>query len=186
MSWLDTKCGKCSSEVTIKPFDGLIVSKETGKKYNNFSEYTAAKEKVTNYYLLCKSCSESEPEKQKYSELKIKYENLLVTTTATIDGRNIVHYKGIVSAQVFMGVNIFKDILAGVRDIIGGRSKGIENELNKAKELLIAELKEEAVSLGANAIIGLKIDFEDVGTNGIAFMLLGTGTAVVSESKTYT
>lgn len=83
-----------------------------------------------------------------------------------------------------MGVNIFKDIFSGVRDIVGGRSKAMESELNKAKDLLMNEIKEEALRINANAIIGLKVDFEDIGkTSGNAFMLLGTGTAVVLENK---
>ncbi|MFZ5762671.1 MAG: heavy metal-binding domain-containing protein [Thermodesulfobacteriota bacterium] len=105
---------------------------------------------------------------------------MIITTTATIEGKNIIQYSGIVTAQVFMGVNIFRDIFSGVRDIVGGRSKSMENELNRAKDLLIKEIKEEAIMLNANAIVGLKIDFEDVGkTSGNAFMLFGTGTAVV-------
>ncbi|HAG51411.1 MAG TPA: hypothetical protein DHU69_10045 [Deltaproteobacteria bacterium] len=107
---------------------------------------------------------------------------MLITTTTSIDGRKVVEYKGIVTTQVFMGVNLFKDIFSGFRDIVGGRSKAMETEFNKAKELLLRELGDEAVNLRANAIIGLKIDFEDVGkVSGNAFMLLGTGTGVIIE-----
>lgn len=128
-------------------------------------------------------------EQQKIEEqrkLKEEFENkitgLLITTTASVDGRKAIEYKGIVTAQVFMGISLFKDIFSGIRDIVGGRSKAIESEFNKAKELLLRELRIEAVNIGANAVVGLKIDFEDVGkVSGNAFMLLGTGTAVVIE-----
>lgn len=120
--------------------------------------------------------------KKKNEELESKIKRLLVTTTASLEGRKIVEYKGIVTAQVFIGVNLFKDMFAGLRDIVGGRSYAIEEEFNKAKNLLLREISIEAINLGANAIVGLKIDFEDVGkVSGNAFMLLGTGTAVVIE-----
>ena len=124
----------------------------------------------------------SEELKSDKEDFESKLQALLITTTTSIDGRKVIEYKGIVTAQVFMGVNLFRDIFSGLRDIVGGRSKAMEKEFNKAKELLLRELSIEAVNLGANAVIGLKIDFEDVGkVSGSAFMLLGTGTGVVIE-----
>lgn len=182
---MSIKCGTCGSEVATKPFEGLFVSNETGNKYNNLSEYKAGEENHTGYFVLCKKCSEGEPEKQIFTERKAALENMLITTTSVVDGKNILHYKGVVTAQVFMGANIFKDILASLRDLVGGRSKVVENELRKAKDFLMDELRAEAVNLGANAIIGIKIDFEDIGrASGNAFMLLGTGTAVCLNSST--
>ena len=124
----------------------------------------------------------SEELKQNKEGFENKLQALLITTTTSIDGRKVVEYKGIVTTQVLMGGNLFKDIFSGFRDIVGGRSKAMETEFNKAKELLLRELGDEAVNLRANAIIGLKIDFEDVGkVSGNAFMLLGTGTGVIIE-----
>lgn len=178
MSWAGPKCSNCGCEIKGIQEEGLVISKSTGKKYRNSAEFTAAKEKLSNISILCKICGSTES--KQLEENIYKFDNMIITTTATIEGKNIIQYSGIVTAQVFMGVNIFRDIFSGVRDIVGGRSKSMENELNRAKDLLIKEIKEEAIMLNANAIVGLKIDFEDVGkTSGNAFMLFGTGTAVV-------
>ena len=117
-----------------------------------------------------------ERESKKVEEVK----QLFITTTNSIEGKKILEYKGIVVRQVFMGVNLSQGIFSGIRDIVGGRSKSMEVEFNKAKALLLEELARDAVKLGGSAIVGLRIEFENVGkANGNAFMLLGTGTAVV-------
>jgi uncharacterized protein YbjQ (UPF0145 family) len=105
---------------------------------------------------------------------------MLVTTTPNIEGKKVKKYLGLVSGTAIMGANIFKDIFAGIRDIVGGRSGAYEQELIKAKEIAIEEMTEEAKSKGANAILGVDLDYETVG-NGSMLMVSASGTAVVLE-----
>jgi uncharacterized protein YbjQ (UPF0145 family) len=93
----------------------------------------------------------------------------------------IVEYKGIVSGQAILGANIFKDLFAGIRDIVGGRSAAYERELDRAKQLAMQEMIEQAQSLGANGIIGIDLDFETVG-NGSMLMVSASGTAVTVQN----
>ena len=102
-----------------------------------------------------------------------------VTTTPTIEGRPITSYKGIVTGEAIMGANIFKDLFAGIRDIVGGRSATYEAELRKARDLAIADVQHAAAELGANAVVGVDIDYETVGPNGSMLMVTVSGTAVV-------
>ena len=110
---------------------------------------------------------------------------MLVLTTPTIEGKKIVKYLGLVSGEAILGANIFKDIFAGIRDIVGGRSAAYEKELRRAKELAIEEMKEEARSLGCNAVIGVDLDYEtiSIGQAGRMLMVSASGTAVVYEEK---
>ncbi len=103
---------------------------------------------------------------------------MLLTTTSTIEGRPVHEYIGIVNAQSIIGANIFKDIFAGLRDVFGGRSKTYEKVLEQAKEDALRELSEKAQSMGANAIIGVDLDFETVGSGGSMLMVIASGTAV--------
>ncbi|MBO6758032.1 MAG: heavy metal-binding domain-containing protein [Roseibium sp.] len=104
---------------------------------------------------------------------------MIVTTTNTLQGRDIVDYKGLVTGEAILGANLFKDIFAGIRDIVGGRSAAYEEELAKAREIALAEMQEKAQMLGGNAVIGVDIDYETVGQNGSMLMVSTTGTAVV-------
>jgi uncharacterized protein YbjQ (UPF0145 family) len=106
--------------------------------------------------------------------------SMLVTTTNTIDGRPIVSYLGIVTGEAILGANIFKDLFAGVRDIVGGRSGAYEKELRKARDLAIDEMQDSARQLGANAVVGVDIDYEtvQVGAGGGMLMVTAAGTAV--------
>ena len=106
---------------------------------------------------------------------------MLVTTTATLQDRKIVDYKGVVSGEAILGANIFKDLFAGIRDIVGGRSAAYERELRRAKDLAVEEMTEQARGLGANAVIGVDLDYETVGQNGSMLMVAAAGTAVVVE-----
>ncbi|MBN2572640.1 MAG: heavy metal-binding domain-containing protein [Ignavibacteriales bacterium] len=106
---------------------------------------------------------------------------MLVTTTPTIEGKKVIKYLGLVSGEAILGANIFKDIFASIRDIAGGRSGAYEKELRKAKEIAIQEMTEQAVELGANAIIGIDIDYETVGQGGSMLMVSANGTAAVIE-----
>lgn len=104
---------------------------------------------------------------------------MLVTTTSTLQGREIVEYRGLVTGEAILGANIFKDLFAGIRDIVGGRSGAYEAELAKARKIALDELQQQAVSLGANAVIGVDLDYETVGNGGSMLMVSATGTAAV-------
>ena len=104
---------------------------------------------------------------------------IIVTTTQAIEGRHITGYQGIVTGEAIMGANIFKDLFAGIRDIVGGRSATYERELRRAREIAIEELKAAAAEKGANAVVGIDLDYETVGTNGSMLMVTVSGTAVV-------
>lgn len=103
---------------------------------------------------------------------------MIVTTTHHLDGRPIERYLGIVTGEAIMGANIFRDVFAGVRDVIGGRSGAYEKELRKAKEIALREMTEQATALGANAIVGIDLDYETLGSNGGMLMVTASGTAV--------
>ncbi len=106
---------------------------------------------------------------------------MLVTTTNTIEGRRITDYKGLVAGEAILGANLFRDLFASIRDIVGGRAGAYEKALNDARETAIAELTDKASALGANAVIGVDIDYETVGQNGSMLMVTAAGTAVVVE-----
>ncbi|MCZ7557857.1 MAG: heavy metal-binding domain-containing protein [Bacteroidia bacterium] len=104
---------------------------------------------------------------------------MIVTTTQGIEGKSIVEYKGIVTGEAILGANIFKDIFAGIRDIVGGRSATYENELRSAKDIALREMQERAQAMGANAIVGVDLDYENLGASGGMLMVTASGTAVV-------
>lgn len=103
---------------------------------------------------------------------------MLLTTTNVVEGRPVQEYLGVINAQSIIGANIFKDIFAGLRDVFGGRSKTYERVLEEAKEDALRELGEKAQALGANAVVGVDLDFETIGSNGSMLMVIATGTAV--------
>jgi len=104
---------------------------------------------------------------------------VIVTTTPSVEGRSITHYKGIVTGEAIMGANIFKDLFAGIRDIVGGRSATYERELRRARDIAMEEIKTAAAEMGANAVVGIDLDYETVGTNASMLMVTISGTAVV-------
>ena len=106
---------------------------------------------------------------------------MLVVTTHTIEGKKIKQYLGIVSSEAILGANIFKDIFASIRDIVGGRSAAYEKELRKAKGIALAEMTEQAGQLGANAIVGVDLDYESLAVGNGMLMVIATGTAVILE-----
>lgn len=108
---------------------------------------------------------------------------MLVSTTPNIEGRKITNYLGMVSGEAILGANIFKDLFAGIRDIVGGRSGAYEKELRKAKDIAIEEMVEEATRLGANAVIGVDLDYETISLSkgGNMLMVSASGTAVVVD-----
>ena len=103
---------------------------------------------------------------------------MLLTTTPTIQGREITQYFGIVSGETIIGANLFKDFFAGIRDIVGGRSSSYESVLREAKECALQEMSDQAARMGANAVIGINLDYETVGANGSMLMVTAAGTAV--------
>ena len=104
---------------------------------------------------------------------------IIVTTTPSVEGRRIVRYAGIVTGEAILGANIFKDLFAGIRDIVGGRSATYERELRSARDIAVSELKQAALEAGANAVVGVDIDYETVGGSGSMLMVSVSGTAVV-------
>lgn len=103
---------------------------------------------------------------------------MIVTTSGNVDGRQVTSYKGIVFGEVITGINMFKDIGAGLRNIFGGRSGSYENELTQARESALAEMEERARQLGADAVIAVKMDYEVLGADNGMLMVTCSGTAV--------
>lgn len=108
---------------------------------------------------------------------------MIVTTTNYIEGKKIVEYTEIVFGEVIAGIDIIKDIKAGITNILGGRSQSYENELIEAGENAIAEMKQRANSLGANAVVGTKVDYEMLGSGNNMLMVIASGTAVVVAER---
>lgn len=104
---------------------------------------------------------------------------MLVTTTPSIEGQTIVTYLGLVTGEAILGANIFRDLFAGIRDIVGGRSAAYEKELRKAKDIAIQEMVQQASALGANAVVGVDLDYETIGQGML--MVSANGTAVLTQ-----
>ncbi|MBY5960168.1 heavy metal-binding domain-containing protein [Membranicola marinus] len=104
-----------------------------------------------------------------------------LTTTPNIEGKQITKYCGIISGEAILGANIFKDFFAGIRDLVGGRSAAYENELGRAREIALQELEDRALELGANAIVGIDLDYEVLGESNGMLMVSASGTAVIVE-----
>ncbi len=103
---------------------------------------------------------------------------MIFSTTNSLEGKTINQYLGVVSGEVILGANIFKDLFAGIRDIVGGRSGAYEKSLQDARSAAFTEIKEKAEKLGGNAIIGIDIDYETIGKNSSMLMVSVTGTAI--------
>ncbi len=104
---------------------------------------------------------------------------MLLTTTNSVEGRRIIQYYGIVSGEAIIGANVFRDFFAGIRDIVGGRSMAYEKVLREAKDNALQEMSEAAERMGANAVVGIDLDYETV--NGSMLMVTASGTAVRLE-----
>lgn len=107
---------------------------------------------------------------------------MLLTTTNNIEGKRIVIYHGIVSGETIIGANIIRDLFAGIRDIVGGRSNAYEEVLKEAKDAALREIEEAARAKGANAVIAIDLDYETVGSSGSMLMVTAAGTAVTIEN----
>ena len=104
---------------------------------------------------------------------------MIVTTTPTVEGYRVSRYCGIVAGEAVLGANLFKDLFAGIRDLVGGRSGTYERELQNARELALAEMQARAEAVGANAIVGVDLDYEVLGQANGMLMVSASGTAVV-------
>ena len=104
---------------------------------------------------------------------------MILSTTPQIEGRTIREYKGVVTGETIIGANIVKDFFAGIRDVVGGRSASYEQVLREAKDTSMNEMMERARPIGANAIVGIDIDYETIGSSGSMLMVATSGTAVV-------
>lgn len=104
---------------------------------------------------------------------------MILTTTPTIEGHPVRQYLGVVTSETIIGANVFKDFMAGIRDLVGGRSNAYEQVLREAKDAALQELTSRAQALGANAIVGIDFDYETVGSSGSMLMVTCSGTAVV-------
>lgn len=106
---------------------------------------------------------------------------MITTTTPSIEGQTIRKYCGVVAGEAILGANLFKDLFANIRDLVGGRSATYERELQRAREIAMQELQERATALGANAVVGIDLDYEVIGQGGSMLMVSASGTAVVIE-----
>lgn len=106
---------------------------------------------------------------------------MIITTTHNIEGKKIVKYLGLVTGEAIIGANFVKDFFAGIRDIVGGRAGSYEEGLREAKNIALAEMQDTALRLGANAIVGIDLDYETMGGSGSMLMVSASGTAVIIE-----
>lgn len=106
---------------------------------------------------------------------------MYVTTTPTIEGKRITRYCGVIAGEAILGANLFKDLFAGIRDLVGGRSATYEKELQRARDIAMGELQQRAQELGANAVVGIDLDYEVLGQGNGMLMVSASGTAVVVE-----
>ncbi|HWQ89567.1 MAG TPA: heavy metal-binding domain-containing protein [Desulfitobacteriaceae bacterium] len=106
---------------------------------------------------------------------------MILTTTPSIEGRKIVSYLGVITGEAIMGANIVRDFMASITDVIGGRSGAYEEKLQDARQVALQELESRAAGLGANAVVGIDLDYEVVGQSGSMLMVSASGTAVIIE-----
>ena len=104
---------------------------------------------------------------------------MILSTTPTIEGHAIKEYKGVVTGETIVGANVFKDLFASIRDIVGGRAGSYEKVLRDAKDMALLEMEKNARVMGANAVVGIDIDYETIGGHGSMLMVATSGTAVV-------
>ena len=106
---------------------------------------------------------------------------MILSTTNSLENKKIKEYKGIVVGEAILGANLFRDLFAGLRDIVGGRSEAYERSLGEARDIAMREMADEAMRLGANGVVGVDIDYEVIGEQGSMMMVSVSGTAVVIE-----
>ena len=104
---------------------------------------------------------------------------MIVSTTPSLEGKSITDYKGLVTGETIIGANIFRDIFASIRDVVGGRSSSYEQVLREAKEIAVREMEANAKAMGANAIVGVDLDYETLGSANGMLVVTAAGTAVI-------
>ena len=107
---------------------------------------------------------------------------MIISTTPSLEGKRITNYYGVVTGETIIGANLFRDLFAGIRDIVGGRASSYEEVLREAKDAALKEMSERAEAIGANAIVGVDLDYETVGSNSSMLMVTASGTAVKIET----
>ena len=107
---------------------------------------------------------------------------MIISTTPSLEGKRITNYYGVVTGETIIGANLFRDLFAGIRDIVGGRASSYEEVLREAKDAALKEMSERAEAIGANAIVGVDLDYETVGSNSSMLMVTASGTAVTIET----
>ncbi|MBP8935400.1 MAG: heavy metal-binding domain-containing protein [Prevotella sp.] len=107
---------------------------------------------------------------------------MIISTTPSLEGKRITNYYGVVTGETIIGANLFRDFFAGIRDIVGGRASSYEEVLREAKDAALKEMSERAEAMGANAIVGVDLDYETVGSNSSMLMVTASGTAVKIET----
>lgn|SRR5574344_1436252 len=107
---------------------------------------------------------------------------MIISTTPSLEGKRITNYYGVVTGETIIGANLFRDFFAGIRDIVGGRASSYEEVLREAKDAALKEMSERAEAIGANAIVGVDLDYETVGSNSSMLMVTASGTAVKIET----
>lgn len=107
---------------------------------------------------------------------------MIITSANTLENKSIINYKGLVTGEALIGANIYKDLFSGVRDVVGGRTSKYEEEIQRARDIALTSMKEKADKLGANAIIGLRISYDNLGgTMGNTILITAYGTAIYFE-----
>ena len=107
---------------------------------------------------------------------------MIISTTPSLEGKRITNYSGVVTGETIISANLFRDFFAGIRDIVGGRASSFEEVLREAKDAALKEMSERAEAMGANAIVGVDLDYETVGSNSSMLMVTASGTAVKIET----
>lgn len=150
------------------------------------------KEQPSKFYFeepgICLDCAKNssfedlERQRARNSEEEAQYLSIIVTTSHSIDGHHVSQYLDVITAECVFGMNIFKDIFAGVRDVFGGRSESVQNVMKEARKLCLQELRKEAFTRGADAVVGVDLDYSEISGGGKSMLfLVASGTAVKLE-----
>jgi len=183
-------CDNCESIFTPYSDNELLLKKLGNKEFSeSFNEMKNRQEKyrgltIREWQNLAEGglTDEEQEEKDKKEEQERKeniVENMIITTTPEIEDKKIKEYKGIVTGQVAAGINVFKDAFSGIRNVVGGKSKALQDTMQKMRDEAIKDIKEEAVNSGANAVVGVTLDFDEYAEGML--LLTVTGTAVIIE-----
>jgi uncharacterized protein YbjQ (UPF0145 family) len=165
---------KKSSKLALSRLLGVSEGRRSAiRPYGKLSLDMSMKHAILSTYLHI-----SYPDDRQPRHISSQEASMLIVTTPTIEGQTIQRYFGIVTGEAILGANIVRDFFAGITDIVGGRSAAYEEELRKAKDVALAEMAAQANELGANAIVGVDLDYETVGQGGM-LMVAASGTAVV-------